>query len=128
MIAAFEAKLEISNQDTTPLENVTISISITRSEDPTHADATSLFSIGRPVGNLYGNTTQTNPVMGGYVAVASSGSVSWLIIPLHQAAPMIATYYKVGGILTYIQNGEVVSVTLYPDDILVQPDPLLRIK
>ena len=47
---------------------------------------------------------------------------------LREAAPQTTTYYDVGGWMSYVLDGALLNVTLFPDTIAVQPDPLLDVK
>jgi hypothetical protein len=62
----------------------------------------------------------------GQLATGSKGSAEWMIIPYSSAAPTSATVYKIGGTLSYVVNGDKMTIPLFPDSVTVQPDPRLR--
>jgi len=113
---AFEAELEIKNDDGDPIENVTVSIAITNVDGD---QSNSKFSIG--------NATLDNIAAGNVVKPGSTGSMSWLIIPYHEAAPEAVTDYLIGGRFSYSLGGDTVSIVLTPARISVTPDPRLVI-
>ena len=118
---AFLAKLEIENQEDSPLEQIELEIVIT--DSVTGDEATHLFSIGD--GMLSGSlniidSTWTLPS-------EMSGAAEWLIIPYSEAAPVSSRAYDVGGILLYALNGKNITIPLLPTKITIIPDPSLLV-
>ena len=118
---AFEARLEIENQETLPLEQINIDIVIV--DALTGNRATHLFSIGN--GTLSGSITTVNS--GWMLPSDESGTIAWLIIPYSEAAPETNQIYTVGGSFNYIVDGENITVPLLPTPISVRPDPSLLV-
>ncbi len=117
---AFNATLAISNgtQNTT-LTNLTVTINI-------------LDSAGQPANNQFGveppRVTGTTDVSGGgTVLPGTTVSATWLLLPARTAAPVQDTQYTVGGQFSYVQNGQTITVPLYPAPIDVKPDPYLQL-
>lgn len=117
---AFLAKLEIENQEDSPLEQIEMKIVIT--DSVTGSEATHLFSIG-------------DGMLSGSLIIASlwslpsemSGAIEWLIIPYSEAAPESSHVYDVGGTLFYVLEGKNITIPLLPTKITVTPDPSLRV-
>lgn len=110
---AFEASLEILNNDDLPMEGLDVNISIV---DPLGADQTALFGIdgeGSTNATLPGNTTE---------------NWSWTIIPTSLAAPEGPVEYLVKGSVSFRQGGVRVETPLAPQPITVQPNPILKLK
>ena len=61
----------------------------------------------------------------GELAVKTSGSAEWLIVPYSEAAPYEDQQYDIGGTLYYTVNGQNLTVPLFPDTVTVTPDPRL---
>jgi hypothetical protein len=118
---AFEARLEIDNQETSPLQQIDIDIVIV--DALTGNRATHLFSIGN--GSLSGSITIVNN--GRMLPSDASGTIAWLIIPYSEAAPETNQIYTVGGSFNYIVDGENITVPLLPTPITVRPDPSLLV-
>ena len=118
---AFEARLEIENQETLPLEQINIDIVIV--DALTGNRATHLFSIGN--GTLSGSITTVNSSW--MLPSDESGTIAWLIIPYSEAAPETNQIYTVGGSFNYIVDGENITVPLLPTPISVRPDPSLLV-
>ena len=116
---AFLAKLEVENQDDSPIEHIEIEILVVDSN--TGEEATHLFSIGN--GTLSGSLRSSD--VGYLLPSEMSGAVEWLIIPYSEAAPESDHDYNVGGMLRYVYDGENVTVPLLPSSITVRPDPSL---
>ena len=64
----------------------------------------------------------------GTVPGKGTGKSEWLFMALREAAPQTTTYYDVGGWMSYVLDGALLNITLFPDTIAVQPDPLLDVK
>ena len=115
----FEAQLEIRNDGSSPLTDLSVILRAAPFGNVT-SDATELFVFGAP--NLDGVTAVDGT---GMVGSETTGQATWLIIPLTEAAPMFETKYDIGGILTYSIDGVEYVQTLGSDFISVQPDPQL---
>ena len=118
---AFQARLEIDNQENSPLQQIDIEIIITDTE--TGERATDRFSIGN--GTLTGSLSITSS--GWFLPSDMSGSIEWLMIPYSEAAPESDRVYDVGGSFNYVVDGENITVPLSPTPITVQPDPSLLV-
>ncbi|KAI2508644.1 Coagulation factor 5/8 C-terminal domain [Fragilaria crotonensis] len=114
---AFEAELQIQNSGL-DMTNITITLSITNRDSSRSAN--NLFVLSSPT--LIGITSVDGE---GTLAGSISGSASWLILALSDAAPTVPTYYNIGGKFEYYQDGVPTSITMNPDTILVSPDPQL---
>lgn len=118
----FEARLEVSNDGSFPLEDISVSLRINPFENITE-DATSLFVIDSA--ELDGITDIDGS---GSLGAQTSGRATWLMIPLTEAAPIFDTEYEVSGILIYTIDGVEYIQNLAPDTITVKPDPQLYLK
>lgn len=117
----FEARLEILNDGDFDLNNVTVTLRASPFGNVTD-DATPLFVFDSPV--LAGVTS----IDGGVIASNSNAKVTWLILPLTEAAPLFDTRYDISGILRYTIEGVGYIQNLAPDTITVKPDPQLYLK
>ena len=118
---AFLARLEIENQEDMNLEQMTLEIMITDSNDGRLS--THLFAISNET--LSGSLVRAGDswtLMSG-----ESGSVEWLIVPLSEAAPETDRVYAVGGTLRYTIDNENITIPLLPTLITVTPDPSLLV-
>lgn len=119
---AFIAKLEIQNDGSSPLQNMSVVIKITKLDGTV---ATNVFAIGQPSLTGIGGTDMSgNGVLNGM----SSGFAEWLLIPKREAAPTKPAFYDIGGTFSYVLDGILVENPLWPDTIQVFPDPLLEVK
>ena len=118
---AFLARLEIENQENSPLERIGLEIIITDAE--TGEQATHLFSIGNET--LSGALGDTS--IGWSLPSEMTGSAEWLIIPYSEAALESDHIYDVGGTLRYSADGSNITVPLLPTVITVRPDPSLLV-
>ena len=118
---AFLARLEIENQENSPLEQIVLEIIIADSE--TGEQATHLFSIGEET--LSGSLSDTSD--GWLLQSEMMGAAEWLIIPYSEAALENDRVYDVGGILRYSSDGSNITAPLLPAIITVRPDPSLRV-
>lgn len=118
--AAFNAKLELSNNANEPLTGLKVQLQVF---DINGSPATPLFGILPP------SFDQLNAVDGsGVVDAGTTGSASWLIVPGHNAAPSPnPEVYYVGGTFSYVQQGKEVRVPLTPAPITVYPTPRLSL-
>lgn len=65
----------------------------------------------------------------GLLAEESSGSAEWLIIPKREAIPSSnPVYYDIGGTFSYRLQDVEIENPLWPDTILVYPEPQLEFK
>ena len=120
--SAFEARLDLDNSGSSPLEQIRLDLLIT--DDVNRTNSTHLFSIGTPLyeGSLSNETAGNDTLL-----ASESGSISLLIIPYAMAAPTELTNYRVGGRLSYFVDGEHLNINLIPDIIQVEPAPQLHI-
>ena len=117
---AFQATLEIQNDDTTTLDHIRVTV---RVFDQDGRDVSDLFGIHDP--ELVGLSDVAG---GGMVGPGAAGSAQWLIVPSVDAAPEKATDFFVGGEFGYVIEGKQVTVPLEPVRITVLPAPLLYVK
>ena len=118
---AFQARLEIDNQEVSPLRQIQVEIVITDTE--TGDRATNRFSIGN--GTQSGSLTVADD--GWLLPSSLSGSIEWLLIPYSEAAPESEHVYDIGGSFSYVVGSETIMVPLSPTPITVQPDPSLLV-
>jgi hypothetical protein len=112
--------LEIENlDDLASVENVFVDVEILDAE---RGLATDRFAIGAPV--LAGLTAVDGT---GVVAPHGTGTATWLIVPTHDAAPLAATQYFVGGVFSYSIDGLRTTIPLSAVPITVKPDPSLTL-
>lgn len=119
--AAFLGNLEISNGNTTNLENLSVILQI---KDAQGNIVNDIFGITDPIlsnitrvdgtGILTGNDPNTPQNEG-------IGSAQWTFIPTNLAAPEIPTQYSIGGTLSYLENGKTITVPLLSTPITVFP-------
>lgn len=117
---AFNATLEVVNNDSVPLESVSVDLNITDTEYKNQLD---VFAIKPPALSGLSAVDGTGVINGG-----SKGSASWILIPTRDAAPESSVVYLVAGTLKYVQDGRQIVVPLQPVPITVYPDPLLYVK
>jgi hypothetical protein len=85
---------------------------------------------GNPAPNAFFVQTPTlsgiNAVDGtGLLGIGASAQANWTIIPTTNAAPLGTTQYAIGGSLSYMLNGEQVTIPLFAVPISVLPEPQL---
>ncbi len=114
---AFVASLELQNDGTEPLTNITLEMRIYRSGDANKTLQNHLFVIGDPSPVFQGGINGS-----GVVPAQSSGLTEFLFMPLREAAPTENVAYSVGGTLSYAVDGVVLVIDLFPDTITVVPD------
>jgi Concanavalin A-like lectin/glucanases superfamily/Divergent InlB B-repeat domain len=117
----FWAMLELSNNGSTlALEQLTVTVAID-DEDGNPSDH--LFGIHPPeltgLGDVDGNSS---------LSPGQSATAKWLIMALPEAACEEPRIYNVRGELSYVIDGEQVTVPLYPVPITVLPSPALEVK
>jgi hypothetical protein len=117
---AFNATLDLGNDGTSPLENISVQLNIV---DDQGRSANDRFGIRAPVLNGLSGVDGT-----GSLLANASGSASWILVPTSEAAPTGPTVYGVGGVLTYRLDGQEVTVPLFPAPVTVYPDPRLHVK
>ena len=117
---AFQATLELINNDPSPITEVSI---VLNPRDSAGGPATDFFGSRPPaLSGLSGVEGQ------GSVAGMARASASWTLIPTVDAAPALPTTYSIGGQLRYRQAGQLVSVPLSPVTITVLPSPRLTVQ
>jgi hypothetical protein len=117
---AFSPKLAINNGSGTDLQQLSVNLDITDINDQS---ATNLFVILPP--SLSGVTAVDGT---GLLSAGTTGQATWTIRPTQQAAPTATTEYFVSGTLSYLQNGILISIPLFPTSIQVLPQPWLTVK
>jgi len=117
---AFDATLEVANSTGSPLEEVSVELSM-RNENG--EETTSLFGIRSPTLSGLSGVDGT-----GVIAANSTGKASWILIPTSDAAPQGPTVMLVGGTLKYRQDGTLISIPLAPASITVLPNASLKVK
>jgi hypothetical protein len=85
-------------------------------------DATSLFVFSEP------ELTAITSISGGVIDAKSNAKVTWLILPLSEAAPKFDKKYDISGVLRYIIQSVEYIQGLTSDTITVKPDPQLYLK
>ena len=119
--SAFRATLELVNEDPAALlQNMEVRMNIF---DTSGALANDRFGIQGPLLNVLTAVDGT-----GLIPPASSGSAAWTLIPAENAAPTAPTIYRVGGVLSYKQNGQILTIPLEALPITVRPDAALYLK
>jgi Ca2+-binding RTX toxin-like protein len=125
--AAFLGELEIDNGGNSNLENISVNLQVKDAQ-------------GNIVNNLFGIT---NPILKNITAVNGTGilttdnpatpqdegigSASWTFIPTNLAAPETPTQYSIGGTLSYVENGQTVTVPLLSTPVTVYPQAELHL-
>ena len=118
---AFNANLQFINRDTAnPMQNIGVKVIV---YDTDGHDVTDRFGLRKPVVNGLGNVDGT-----GALAVNSTGSASFILVPTSEAAPETPTTYFVGGTLSYTVGGLTIGIPLTAAPITVYPDPRLHVK
>ena len=95
-----------------------VSLNISPFQNPSE-DATSLFIFDEAI------LTDVTSIAGGVIRAETIARVTWLILPLTEAAPMFDTKYDIGGVLRYSINGIDYIQYLAHDTVTVKPDPQL---
>ena len=129
----FIATLELSNDQSVPLDAVSVQLVITagnassaQSQLDGGSTANSLFFIqSMPSSGLSGGDADLGTAV---IAAGGTGTFQWLILPFHNAAPTSSNVvYQVSGDFTYTQDGVNFSVPLLPATIVVYPSPTLQL-
>ncbi len=118
---AFNATLElVNNSPLSGLSNITVTIAI---ENEFGDTVNEVFGVRAPV--LKGLTGVDGH---GAIAPNATGSASWILVPTSEAAPFGPTRYGIGGVLSYWQDGNTITIPLFSAPITVFPDPRLSVK
>jgi hypothetical protein len=118
---AFKATLDLSNELTNSLQNISATLQIT---DAGGNVVGTNFAISDPVLSGMTGVDGTGVLPGGTV-----GTATWTIIPTLDAAPVSGmNLYLVGGTLSYFQDGQSVVVPLAAAPIQVFPEPQLVVR
>ncbi len=119
--SAFEARLVLENNgDTTPLDNVLVEVII---EDEEGLPADVRFGVLPP--NISGGLTQVDGTQS--LQPTDAATATWIIVPRDEAAPTTPTTYFVRGRLSYVLDGVLTEIPLYPVEITVVPNPKLKL-
>lgn len=117
---AFQGTLEIVNGNTgLPLSGISLNLDF---RDEAGNPVNDLFAIRGPV--LSGLTAVDGS---GVIAAGSRGSAQYLFIPTVDAARDQPKNYKIGGTLSYIENGQKITVPLVDAAIVVYPEARLNL-
>ncbi len=119
--AAFLGNLEISNGNSTNLENLTVILQI---KDANGNIVNDLFGITSPILKNITSVDGTGILIGDDPNTPQNegiGSAQWTFIPTNLAAPEIPAQYTIGGSLSYLENGATVTVPLLSTPITVYP-------
>ncbi|HMJ91847.1 MAG TPA: hypothetical protein VK530_18630, partial [Candidatus Acidoferrum sp.] len=118
---AFNATLElVNNSPVSGLSNITVTLAI---ENEFGETVNEVFGVRAPV--LKGLTGVDGH---GAIAANATGSASWILVPTSEAAPFGPTRYGIGGVLSYWQDGNTITIPLFSAPITVYPDPRLSVK
>lgn len=117
---AFKATLELINGSDGSLGNVQIEVFV---KDESGNDASDRFGFRAPV--LAGLSAADGT---GTLAPQTDGSVSWVLVPTVDAAPITTTPFYISGRLRYTQDGATLDIPLTPQRIDVHPSPQLAIQ
>jgi hypothetical protein len=119
--AAFLGNLEISNGNSTNLENLSVTLQI---KDANGNIVNDLFGITSPILNNITSVDGTGILIGDDPNTPQNegiGSAQWTFITTNLAAPEIPAQYTIGGSLSYLENGATVTVPLLSTPITVYP-------
>ncbi len=117
---AFKARLQLSNNKTSDLQQLKMTLVIS---DSNKAPAEAKFGITGPI---LGGVSAVDGT--GVLEVDKTGVIEWTIVPTADAAVDGPTLYSVGGQLSYVTNGVIVTVPFYPAPITVFPEANLKVK
>ena len=120
--SAFNASLTLINQDPqNSIQNIAAQVII---YDANGHDVTDRFGLKPPTVSGMGAVDGT-----GALAVNSTGTASFILVPTSDAAPDGPTTYYVGGTLSYSSHGGLtLNIPLTAAPITVFPDPKLQIQ
>lgn len=121
---AFTAAFEMNNFTDFPVEDISLVLDI---RDTNGQPANELFGFRVREVEGFGPATNGGPALSnGILPGHFSGRAVWIIVPATNAAPEVPTTYWVGGTLSYY-DGEIRTVRLVPERIVVHPTPILRV-
>lgn len=128
---AFNAKLGIDNGTDLELTNFLVNVefldesgnAVVGTSDPDNTDAAFFLRLDDTPG-LSGGVDGA-----GVIAAQSQAEANWLIIPAAGTGGFTAAgrIYYVGATISYVQGGEPKTVSVVPDTITVEPQPLLAL-
>lgn len=116
---AFKATLELNNGSEGTLTDIQVEVFV---KDADGNDASDRFGFRAPTISGLSAVDGT-----GTLSPQSDGSVSWVLIPTVDAAPMVTTPFYISGRLRYTQEGATLDIPLAPQRIDVHPSPQLAI-
>ncbi|MFN5513449.1 MAG: Calx-beta domain-containing protein [Cyanobacteriota bacterium] len=119
--AAFLGTLEIENGNAADLEDLSVTLQI---RDINGNIVNDLFGITDPVLSNISAVDGTGILTGDDPNTPQDegiGSAQWTFIPTNFAAPEEPTQYSIGGTLSYVENGQLVTVPLLTAPITVFP-------
>jgi len=117
---AFNATLQVINNSTSLLDHVSIRITaLTEAQ----VNVTNLFGIAPPT---LANLTAVDGT--GVIPAGATGIATWTLVPTVDAAPTNAAVYYVSGVLSYTQEGILITVPLTGVPITVHPIPQLYLQ
>jgi hypothetical protein len=114
---AFHATLNLANNSDAVVSDVQVTISPLDANG--NAD-TNAFFIQTPL--LTGITAVDGT---GTLGIGASAQANWTIVPTTNAAPIGTSNYGIGGSISYVLDGEPVTIPLYAVPITVLPEPQL---
>ena len=129
----FIATLQLDNQLSPPLTSVFVQLVVTLGNS---SQAGALAVAGQTSNDLFVIQPPTltdivsgDPTLGtAVIAGGSTGTLQWVILPLHTAALTPASVvYQVAGQVLYTQSGVNYTVPLLPATITVYPSPTLQL-
>jgi hypothetical protein len=114
---AFHATLTLANNSGAQVTDLRVTINPV---DAHGNPASNAFFIQPPL------LSGVNAVDGtGSLGLGASAQANWTIIPTTNAAPLGTIPYAIGGAISYVLNGEQVTIPLFAVPITVLPDPQL---
>jgi hypothetical protein len=124
---AFEASLVVTNGTGILIENLAVSINFADANGNAVPFATSESSSSGALFFVRPQPDSWNPALQSSVSGGDKKEARWLIVPAPGAAGATAqgAVYVVGATITYTFGGEVQTVHVIPDNILVRPMPSL---
>jgi hypothetical protein len=117
--SAFTGTLDIDDGGSTALTGVRVNLTF---QNATNGDATSDFVIEGPTLTTLTAVDGTGVLPGG-----ATGSAVYTFIPTDDAAPNAPATYQIGGTLSYMDNGQQVTVPLLSAPITVYPEAKLNL-
>ncbi len=114
---AFHATLNLDNGSGAQVTDLQVTLNPV---DANGSPAPNAFFIQPPV------LSGVNAVDGtGSLGIGATAQANWTIIPTTNAAPLGSTIYAIGGSISYMLNGEQVTIPLFAVPITVLPEPQL---